>query len=292
MILMSMGVLAWQRTYQVSVDVQTTDSVPTLSIVATIYPLQDFAQAIGGEQAWVRGIVPLGMEPHEYEPSPQDIVRMYQADIVLFNGAGIDAWAEKIRPALETRGVTVLRMSDIGDVSDMDPHFWLDPVWTIEAVEAIQHVLIVRDPSHTKVYTDNADRYKNLLVQIDTEYRQGLRQCASHTVATSHNALWYLAERYGFSVLPISPIVPDTEASPRALVESIEEIRTLGLQYVMYETLDGPRVADSIAQETGVMTLSFNALEGLTVAEVSAGKNYISVMRDNLHNLQTVLQCQ
>jgi zinc transport system substrate-binding protein len=118
-----------------------------LSVVATFYPLEEFARAVGGDTVSVTGIVPAGSEPHEYEPTPQDILSAYEADVFIINGAGLDPWAEKIRPELERRGVAVIQMSERmallpgtheeGEGSPFDPHFWLDPVLARVMVAAI-----------------------------------------------------------------------------------------------------------------------------------------------------------
>ncbi|MFZ2300198.1 MAG: zinc ABC transporter substrate-binding protein [Candidatus Moraniibacteriota bacterium] len=271
-----------------------------LSVAATVYPLAEFARAVGGDAVMVTGIVPAGVEPHEYEPTPRDILTAYRADIFLSNGAGIDAWAEKISQELENRGIAAVTMAAVIGVSPRttdggtiaDPHFWLDPVWAQQEIVAIRDALIARDPTHADLYARNADQYVTELAALDTAYRTGLRRCQLHTIATSHDAFAYLAKRYGFEVISVSGMSPEAEPSPRTLAGITRTVRTLGLRHIFFETLSSPRVAQTLAEEVGAQTLVFNPLEGLTDEERQAGKNYMSIMYDNLDNLRTALRCQ
>lgn len=271
-----------------------------LSVVATFYPLEDFARAVGGDLVSVTTIVPAGAEPHEYEPTPQDILRAYQADVFLLNGAGLDPWAEKIRPELESRGIAVVQLSEKiallpgvpEEESPYDPHFWLDPVFAQAEVGAIRDALIARDAVNGEAYAGNAERYLAALRELDTAYRDGLARCGLDTIVTSHEAFAYLAKRYGFETIAVSGISPEAEPSPRRLAEIAAEVRRQNVMYIFFETLVSPKVAETLARETGAQTLVFDPIEGLTDEDRAAGKNYLSVMRENLDNLKTALQCQ
>lgn len=280
-----------------------------ISVVATFYPLEAFARLVGGERVTVRSIVPAGAEPHDYEPSQKDILAVYEAEIFLLNGAGIDPWAEKIRPELERRGVKVIKMSELvsllpvteeeeehqqeeSEESEFDPHYWLDPVWMEETVRAIANALIARDSQSREEYIQRRDVTLTELRHLDQEYQNALTACRLDTVITSHNAFSYLGKRYGFTTVSISGISPETEPSPRRLVELAQMIQVKGIRHIFFETLVSPKVSETLARETGAQTLVFNPLEGLTDAERAAGENYFTLMRQNLANLQTALQCQ
>lgn len=289
------GVLVWPIKKEMP-SVSQMKREKKLSIVVTFYPLQEFARAVGGDAVFVESIVPFGVEPHDYEPTPQDIASIYQSDIFLLNGAGIDAWAEKIRPELEKRGIKVLQMSEvIGFLSSdpvTDPHFWLDPMWAQKEVEAIRDVLTARDPTHAEIYKQNTNNYFTELANLDLAYGNGLRKCKTHTIVTSHNAFIYLAKRYGFEIISTGGFSEEMEVSPRVLSETIEKMRAQDLRYVFFAPLDSPKAAETIAKEAGAKTIMFNPVEGLTEKEKQMGKNYLSIMRENLNNLQTAMQCQ
>ena len=275
-----------------------------LSVVATFYPLAYFAEEIGGDRILVKSIVPTGVEPHDYEPTPKNILTVNSADIFLINGAGLDPWAEKIRSGAESRGVTVLEMSDkVALLSSetskskevptvFDPHFWLDPILAETEVLAIRDALISRDGDGSEVYAQNAKRLIEKLRALDQSYRGGLTYCGLRTVVTSHNAFAYLSKRYGFETLSVSGLAPEAEPSPRRLVELAETAKAKDIHFIFFETLVSPKVAETLAREIGAETLVFNPIEGLTQEDIALKRDYFSIMNDNLKNLQKALVCQ
>lgn len=272
-----------------------------LVIVATFYPLAEFAQAVGGDAVSVTTIVPAGAEPHDYEPTPRDILAAYRSQVFLLNGSGLDPWAEKIRPDLERNDVTIVQMServlllpisDTGMMTRVDPHFWLDPMRAITEVQAIRDVLIARDPTRSVDFARNAATFVAELQVLDEEYQSGLSHCALHTIVTSHQAFGYLADRYGFEAVSVSGLSPEAEPSPNRMAEVVRLVNQKGVKYIFFESLVSPKVAETLADETGTRTLVFDPIEGLTDTKRAEGKNYLSIMRDNLQSLQTALQCQ
>ena len=258
---------------------------------------------IGGKGE-VAVVVPAGVEPHEYEPTPQDIAAIYAADVFVVNGAGIDAWALKIRPDLEKNGVKVLVMSEIlgfnedsasdaavDEDSGVDPHFWLDPKLVEQELASIGAVVSAVDTKNQDVYTENTITYTKKIQSIDDAYRKGLLKCANKTVVTSHNAFAYMGKRYQFETLSITGFSPESEPSTRQLADLATLARQKNIQHIFFETLVSPRLAQTLADEIGAKTLVFNPLEGLSEEEIGQGKDYISVMTENLNNLQIAMQC-
>ncbi len=285
-----------------------------LSVVATFYPLEDFARAVGGDFADVVSIVPAGAESHEYEPTPRDILAAYQADVFLLNGAGFDAWAEKIRPDLEARGVRVVDMSQHMELLPggeeheeeeeteesknehenefFDPHFWLDPVLAEREVWVIAEAFGERDPGHRERYIVQASAYVEKLRALDRSYLDGLLSCRLNAVIASHNAFSYMAKRYDFEVIAIAGLSPEAEAPSRRLADLSRLAREKGIQHIFFETLVSPKVAETLAREVGAETLVFNPIEGLTDLERIAGKEYLAIMEENLENLKIARQCR
>lgn len=309
--LLSLGVIAivgaflWHKNAPEQKLVGTPNE-EKISVIATFYPLEELARSVGGDRISVRSIVPTGAEPHEYEPSTQDILSVYEADVFLLNGAGVDAWAEKIRPELEQRGVKVRQMSENisllshapeeegeeAETNPYDSHFWLDPVNAQEEARAIATTLIERDPAGEVAYLERRDETLEKLSALDNEYRNGLKVCRQNTIITSHNAFSYLAERYGFMTLSISGISPEAEPSPRRLAELANVMQEKKIKYVFFETLVSPKVSETLARETGATALVFNPIEGLSDEERGKGEDYFTIMRKNLNNLKTALECQ
>jgi zinc transport system substrate-binding protein len=274
-----------------------------IKIVASFYPLADFAKNVGGGLVEVENITPAGAEPHEYEPTPQDIAKLYDANLVVLNGNGVDAWGEKIAGELRQKGVTVVIMSDHldslknnapeeGESEEYDPHFWLNPVNAGKEADSIAGALIKIDGAHEKEYTLNRDNFKNKLSNLDQEYKNGLANCATRTIVTSHNAFNYLASQYDLTTLYILGLSADEEPSPKAIADTVDIAKEKGVKYIFFETLVSPKLSETIAREIGAKTLELNPVEGLTDKEIAQGKDYISVMKNNLANLQIALSCQ
>lgn len=308
----AVGLFFWQRDASEKNQMLTKENEQKLSVVTTFYPLENFAEAVGGDAVTVESIVPAGVEPHEYEPTTKDILKAYQADVFLLNGAGVDAWAEKIRPELEARGVKVVQMSELVPLlpasheeeeehegeggehqeSQFDPHFWLDPIFAEKEVLAIKEALIARDAAAQAVYAEGSTRYARELQALDALYRTELASCQLHSIVTSHNAFSYMGQRYGFETISLSGISPEAEPSSRHLAEIASLTRERGIKHIFFETLVSPKLAQTLANEVGAEPLVFNPLEGLTDEERATGADYLSIMKQNLENLKTALQCQ
>lgn len=280
-------------------------------ITASFFPMAEFAQQIGGDKVKVTNLTPAGVEPHDFEPTPQDIVAIQNSKLFIYNGAGFEAWVEKVLPDLEnsstttvdsSKGVNLLAGSEDeheeenheegDDYGLYDPHIWLNPVLATEQVDNILAGLIKVDPENKTYYESRATDYKQKLAGLDQEFKSGLASCQSHTVITSHNAFGYLVQRYNLSVLPISGISPDEEPSPKRLAEIADFARENNVKYIFFETLVSPSLSQTIANEVGAQTLVFNPLEGLTDEEIVAGEGYLSVQRQNLENLKIALNCK
>ncbi|MBF0556220.1 MAG: zinc ABC transporter substrate-binding protein [Nitrospirae bacterium] len=267
-----------------------------MRVAASFYPLAHFAKQAGGSLTNVETIIPAGIEPHEFDPAPKDIRRIYASKVFIFNGAGIDLWAEKIAPDLEKKGVlTVNATSGITLLTthgQADPHVWVDPVLAQKEVEIIRNSFIKADPKNEQAYRTNAEAYLDKLRVLDGKFRDGLKSCATRKIVTSHGAFTYLAARYNLETLVLSGLSPSEEPSPRRLGEAVKTARAQGIRYIFFESLVSPKIADTVAREIGAATLVLNPLEGLTPADAVAGRDYVSIMEDNLKNLRIALSCQ
>lgn len=273
-----------------------------ITIAASFYPLAHFAEQISGDYADVKNIMPPGAEPHEFEPTPRDIQKIYSSDIFLFHGAGLDPWAERIRSDLKKQGTTVLEMAEHISVAHSDPkfngngysdpHTWLDPLFAIREVEAIRDVLIDTDADNKAIYNRNSQSYIRKLRGLHEKFVSGLKNCSRQNIIVSHNAFSYMADRYGLTIHAITGISPEEEPSARKMVELVKLARKTNIKFIFFEELLSPRLAETIADEAGAKTLVLNPLGGLTPKNISEGRTYISVMEDNLRNLRMALECE
>ncbi len=263
-----------------------------LSVVASFYPLAEWAAVVGGERITVENLTPAGGEPHDFEPTPGDLRRLRQADVVLTLGAGFQPAVDQAlaRPAgAQTRVVVTagLRLRQLDD-----PHAWLDPLLAKEIVANIAAALAHADPSGQATYEANARAYAAKLDALHAKYEQTLATCTRRDLITSHAAFGHLAARYGLEQEAISGISPEAEPTPGRLAALVNLVKARDVRYIFTETLVSPRVAETLARETGATTLVLNPIEGLTQAELAQGKNYLSVMDENLRNLAIGLECR
>ncbi len=279
---------------QQNIQTGKLDNEKPLQIVTSFYPLYEIAHQIGGNTITVKNMVPGGTEPHDYEPTPRDIIDMREASIVIYNGLGLEPWENKIIPDLEKNSVSTLKMSDFfkNDIIGNDPHFWLDPENYSREIEIIGAKIIELDPAHADLYEKNMETYKAELQILNTSYRDNLKTCKFDTFITNHGAFAYLAKRYHLNIIPIAGLSPDIEPSPKTMSDITKTIRQKGIRYILTETLVSQKIANTIAESSGAKTLILNPLEGLTNKEISEGKNYISTMKENLLSLQIALECR
>ena len=276
-------------------DVQVT-------VAASFYPLAFLAEEIGGDAVSVLQVTPGGTEPHDYEPSPQQLVAIHNADVFLMNGEGVDAWGDAIFDELYEKGIATIRMTDSIELIDSpskeeehdeyDPHIWLNPVLMQEEAILIQDAFIEADPAHAELYRTNTTRLLAELEDLDSAYRTGLADCAQTFIVTSHNAFRYMTKEYGFESLAIAGIDAEEEPSAARIAELANLAQEKNIKYIFFETLVSPKLAETVANEIGAESLVLNPLEGLTADEAEQGHDYLSVMYSNLENLRTAMQCQ
>jgi zinc transport system substrate-binding protein len=277
----------------------TADS-QRLRVVTSFYPLYFFASEIGGDRAEVLNITPAGAEPHDYEPTAQDIADIERANLIVLNGGGLEAWGDKIKQVIDPRKTLVVTVGDglaTAQVEEdgetvVDPHVWLSPVLASQMVDKIAISLMQSDPANAVYYEGNAAALKVKLADLDTAYRAGLAQCAKKDFITSHAAFGYIASSYALRQVPISGLSPDAEPSAKQLIEVAQFARQNDVKYIFFEELVSPKLSQTIATEVGAQTLVLDPLEGLAAEDIAAGKNYLTVMQENLANLKTALQCQ
>lgn len=270
-----------------------------VSIVVTFYPLAEFAKQIGGDKIDVINITSGGVEPHDYEPSSQDIIKIQKSDLFLINGYGLDPWASDLIGDSKTRAVVMSEEALAVDPSILedptlinDPHFWLDPVIAQEIVNIIGDELSEIDRDNEGYYQNNVTRYISSLSELDRDYSTGLSSCVDNKIVVSHKAFSYVGSRYDVEIINISGISPEEEPSAKQLAEISELVKTEGIDYIFSESLVSPELAQTVASEVGIELLELNPIEGLTEKQEANNENYISIMEQNLINLRTAMKCQ
>lgn len=267
-----------------------------LKVIASFFPLYDFAKNIVGNKANVTVMVPIGSEPHDWEPTIQQVQEINSADVFIFNGAGIDKWAEGIKngPKLivnASEGLPLLRDSS----GQADPHTWLDPVMAKQQVELIRDGIIKADPQNAAYYKQNAQDYLAKLDSLNSNFTKGLSKnnCNIRDFIAFHKAFTYFANRYNLTQHSLLGEDPEGEIAPQTLQQMIDLAKQHNIHVVYSEDLLDPRLTSIIASSipNGKDEL-LSPLEGLKPDEQKAGLGYIDKMEMNLANLRDGLQCK
>ncbi len=288
-----------------------------LHVVTSLFPLYDFARAVGGEKARVVLLLPPGVEPHSFEPTPRDIIEVNEADIFVYTGGSMEPWAASVIKGVDrrklvvidsSRGVTARQRQEGAPSEDehsahqeaegnrgevMDPHIWLDLDNAQKMVDNILAGFIGKDAADKGFFEQNAALYKSRLRRLDEQFRESLGQCKTRLfIHGGHYAFNYLAKRYGLAYVSAYGFSPDAEPSPKHLADMIQMIRRHNAKYVFYEELIQPRVAETLGRETGAKLLALNGGHNVTAEEMKRGVTFISLLEQDLENLKVGLQCR
>lgn len=274
--------------------------VAGLQIVTTTYPIYDFAQQIAGERAAVDLLLPGVTDAHEFEPSPRDITRIMNSDLLLYNGAGLEPWLDGVLPeiarnasgpkAVDLTATAPLLMTPGGVLPD--PHVWLDPLRAVVQVETIASALAALDLQGAESYKRRATEFTAQLQQLHTEFETILNDCGQRLLIVQHGAFGYLADRYGLQQQVVGASTVELEPSARTLDHLIRTAVEQNAKAVFYDALINPGAAAVVAEEAGIALLPLHTLENRSPAEIAADMGYLSLMRQNLANLARGLACR
>jgi zinc transport system substrate-binding protein len=294
-------------------------------ITTSFYPLEFALERIVGELGTVTNIG-AGRDPHDFEPSTQDMVALKRADAVVLQGADFEPWGDSVMASLEADGVPVIiATSDIelhegghehgedesheeehedGQHDDTheseheekhndehepgvyDPHTWLDPVLFSDMVKHLATEIAALDPSNADAYMSNAAALQTELASLHTQYENRLANCELDEVITSHDAFGYLADRYDFKIHAIAGLSTQDTPSATTLAGLRKEAEE-GIGAILLEENSITAYGETLARETGLQTLSLNPI----AYSISANENYVTLMQSNLESFATALAC-
>ena len=267
-----------------------------LRVIASFFPLYDFSRNVGGDRAEVSVMVPAGIEPHDWEPTPRNIADAESADMIVYNGAGFESWFSGINAkfAVDTsRGIQLMEGGEGAQGgSNFDPHIWLDPVLAKKQVEAIRDGFIQTDPVNSDYYSQNAQRYIAELDSLDSFIRSELSNCTLNDFIAFHDSFSYFANRYNLTQHSVHGVSPEGDVLPQRIQEIKDLAATLGINVIYAEELVDPRLANVIAGEIpNGQVLVLSPIEGLEREELEQCLGYIDKMRENVQNLKVGLKC-
>ena len=285
---------------------------PNLKVMTTLFPLQEFARAVGGENVQAEMIIPPGVEPHAWEPKPSDLTKIYQADVFIYIGPAMEPWVEDLLKATRggrlkvveaSRGLPLLEAKQSqpaqstnqghGREGTFDPHIWLDFSLDLKIVDAITEAFAEKDPADASRYRVNGEAYKSRLEALDKKFQSSLSTCRwRQIILGGHSAYSYLAKRYGLQQIPLYGISPNAEPTPKKLTDVIKAAKNQGAKYIFFEELVNPKLSRVLAQEAGLQTLVLSDGTNLTREQIKQKVTFLGLMEKNLENLRKGLDCE
>ena len=288
-------------------------------VVTTLFPLYDFARSVGQAKIDVVLLLPPGVEPHAFEPKPSDMAKVAQADVFIYTGKAMEPWAQKIIANVgnsklqvvdSSQGIALMRMNrgEAGTIPangqpadhgpdhgsrGVDPHIWLDFANAQHMADSITDGLVRARPADEALFRANAEAYKEKLRALDHSFATELAKCPRREfIHAGHYAFGYLARRYHLTYLAAQGFDPNSEPTAKQLAILTRQVKSAGLNVVFYEELVEPRIARTVATETGAELLMLHGAHNVSRNEFEKGVSFIGIMQANLINLKRGLGCQ
>ena len=267
---------------------------PAPVILASTTILADIARNIAGERVQVESLLPIGADPHSYQPTPQDAAKIEQSKLLIVNGAGYERFFENLLENASGERILIEASAGLGfeNEADVDPHFWLDPNYVIVYVENIREGLTHFDPDGAAIYQSNADAYVAKLKELNLRIEGQVAQIPSQRklLVTNHESLGHFAKRYGFTIAGALIESFSTDASPSAgqMARLIDRIKASRAPAIFLDASDNTTLAQQIADEANVVVVTDLHLESLTAGAPAA--TYLDMMEYNVTQIVNALK--
>jgi ABC-type Zn uptake system ZnuABC Zn-binding protein ZnuA len=267
---------------------QPADSA--LAVVAGTSYLADMARQVAGDRLVVESLLPLGADPHSFDPTPRDAAKVAKARAVIVNSPGFEPAVDKLVAGVGNKDLLPIDAAKGLAGEGVDPHFWLDPLDVVTYVENIRDGLTTIDPAGAAIYAENAAAYSKQLRELDSWIRAQVATipASRRLLVTNHESFGHFADRYGFRVVGTLVPTSDVQAEPsaRALGTLIDSIRATGAPAIFLETGANPDLADQVAREAEVKVVT-------DLFTHSLGKDaptYVDMMKWNVERIVEALR--
>lgn len=258
-------------------------------ILTTFTIIQDIAQNVAGTAAIVESITKPGAEIHDYEPTPLDLVKAQEADLVLWNGMGLERWFEKFLQQVKdvpsvvlTEGIEPMGISEGPYTGKPNPHSWMSPANAVIYVENIRKALVQLDPANATTYNTNAAAYTEQLRAIDEPVRKKLEAIPADQrwLVSCEGAFSYLTRNYGMKELYLWPINADQEGTPQQVRKVVDTVRASKIPVVFSESTISDKAMLQVAKETGARYGGVLYVDSLT-AQDGPAPTYLKLLQYN-----------
>ncbi len=291
-------------------DSKSTNSSDKVSIYTTVYPLQYFAEQIGGKHVEVSSIYPPGTNEHTFEPTQQDMMKLADSDLFFYIGLGLEGFVDNAKKTLANENVSMIETThgideeklhastatheheheeDDHHHGDVDPHVWLSPVISQDLALSIKNELVKKDAKHKADYEKNYDALVKNLQQLDNDYKTMAKDAETKEFYVSHAAFGYIAGTYGLKQVSVAGLNSQDEPSQKELTQIVAQAKKDNIQYILFEQNVSSKLAAVIQNDIGAKDLTAHNLSVLTKEDIAAKRDYFSIMEDNLETFKTAL---
>ena len=278
-------------------------------IVASDFPSYDAARAIAGNDAEIVMLLPPGTESHSYDPTPRDMIRIAECDLVVYTGGPSDEWVRTIISSLDTPPASFALTDQVEllteehaegmeeeeehdhNVHEIDEHVWTSPRNEIVIIRNLSELMAGLNPAMADDYRSNALSYISKIEELDTAFRSIVQTGKRHTlIFASRFPLLYFVREYGLEYYAAFPgCAEESEPSARTVAFLIDKARELEVPCILNIELSSQMIADVIAEEAGCDVMVFNTLHNVTASDFYSGKNYVDLMGENVGVLREAL---
>lgn len=271
-----------------------------LQVLTTFTVLADMAKNVAGDYADVKPITKVGAEIHGYEPTPQDMVRMKDADIVLDNGLNLEVWANKLYQNVKgvphvtlTEGITPIGIAEGPYKDKPNPHAWMSPANALKYVDNIEKTLSGADAKNAEGYKKNAADYKAKIKQVDNKLRQEISKLPSSSrfLVTCEGAFTYLTKDYGLNELYLWPINADAQGTPQQIASVVRGVKENRVPVVFCESTVNNKAQEQVAKETGAHYGGTFYVDSLS-AEDGPTPTYIQLLEYNVDTFLKAMEAK
>jgi len=229
-----------------------------VQVLASTTTLASLAEGVVGDPSRVHSLVPVGVSPEDYQPAPQDIEAVHDANVLLENGANLETWLDSTIENASNPHLIRIVLSDGLPVRDGNPHLWMDPVFARAYVRKIRDAMVRADPSHSATYLANAAAYDDRLAALIARTRKKIATIppAQRVMIVFHNAFNYYDARFGLATLGVVEINPGADPSPQHLAQIVSLARSHHVRAVFAEPEYSPKLIAALAESAGIKTVS------------------------------------
>ena len=263
-----------------------------LRVMVSFNALKEFAQAVGGDRAEVTALIPDGTEAHDFELKAQDLAALAGADVFVYNGLGMESWAEKAVEAagnedlivvVASEGADLIQRADgnpEGEAAGYDPHVWLSVRGAVTEAVNIKNALVQADPGNAAYYEANCGAFVNELNALYEEYAEKFAGLSKKSFVTGHAAFGYLCRDFGLEQWSVMDMYAGGEPSAQQLAQLVEYCRQNDVTTIFAEEMASPAVSRTLANEVGATVQTI-----FTMETGEDGRSYLERMEDNLRRI-------